>query len=479
MGPLLLKEILAELNERLTGGVISKIRQGDERDVVLEVFVRGKSERLLISTNPASERMHLLYDEASAAAPAPKRFNAFLRSRIMNARITGFTGFPGETIAEIGLIKKEGGGTLTFALVVELTGKSGNIILVDDGRVVLDALRYFPAGESERPVEPGIVLSPLPARTRTDAEDIIERIDGLTWNEAAAAHYAKAVSENKNRLRKNALRRAINAAKKRAERKLANLTGDRERAERELGYEIIGNILLSNLKSMKRGMTEVAAKDYTKYPVEEVFIQLEAKLNPMENIEKYFKRSKKARVALALLRTRIPDMETELEYIPTLLYECEDAAEAADIASLEDELIEAKYIKRSDARELRPTPEKAEPIRRFRTAEGFEILCGKSSAGNDLIVGRYGKDGDVWLHAHKVPGSHVLIKTAGRAAELTIETIETAASLAAWHSGAKNETKAEVIYTDARNVKKPKGAKPGMVTVREFKTLNVKPKDME
>jgi len=111
------------------------------------------------------------------------------------------------------------------------------------------------------------------------------------------------------------------------------------------------------------------------------------------------------------------------------------------------------------------------------SSEGFEMLCGKSGAGNDLIVRRYASDDDIWLHASGVPGSHVLIKVAGRAGNLTVRTIEEAASIAAWHSKNRNAKKAEVVYTEARHVKKPRGARPGMVTVKEYRTIMVEPRE--
>ena len=107
------------------------------------------------------------------------------------------------------------------------------------------------------------------------------------------------------------------------------------------------------------------------------------------------------------------------------------------------------------------------------------MLCGKSGAGNDMIVKECAHKEDIWFHASGMPGSHVLIKVAGRRDELTKKTIEEAASFAAWHSKARAAGKVEVVYTEAKHVRKPPGAKPGMVTISAFKSIRVRPRDME
>ena len=222
-------------------------------------------------------------------------------------------------------------------------------------------------------------------------------------------------------------------------------------------------------------MREIEADDYTVYPPEKITISLDERLGPKENLEKLFKRAKRAKTAISLLRDRIPGVEKELEYLASLMYEWESIETREDVAELRGELMKEGYIKETAVAAPREE-ERATPVRKYTSTDGFEILCGKSGAGNDLIVKEYAKDEDIWFHAAKIPGSHVLIKTAGRAKELTKKTIEEAAAICAYHSKAREASKVEVIYTEARHVKKPRGAKPGMVTVREYKSIVVRPK---
>jgi predicted ribosome quality control (RQC) complex YloA/Tae2 family protein len=477
MGPKLLGNVIAELNDLLRGGVISKIHQPSERVIILKIFCRGRDERLLISAEPKFPRMHLLGEDHTVVnPPAPLRFCAFLRSRLTNALVDGFIQTMGERIASIVLKKKSDSTIDTMTLVCELTGKSANIILVDEKRVVLDAIRYFPP-ESARVVMPGVAFAPLPKGELKEAEGPVEKGEG-SWNEAAFRYYSTRVDVDERAALRASLRRAINEARKKAERKLTNLQGDKTRAEKELDFGRLGEMLVSDMKSIKRGAKEARVLDYTKVPPETVLVPLDEKLGPKENVEKYFKRARKAKVALGLLKGRIPEVEEDITYIDSLVYELDAAHTMEDLIEIETELVAEGYLRRpppvKEAEKVR-----VEPIRRFTSSTGFEMLCGKSGLGNDLIVRKYAKEGDVWFHASGVPGSHVLIKSAGRLKELTDATIKEAAQIAAWYSKSQGAAKAEVVYTDAKNVKKPKGAKPGSVTITGYKTIIVAPGNPE
>ncbi|MBI5492446.1 MAG: NFACT family protein [Deltaproteobacteria bacterium] len=475
MDPGLIKNIAAELDERLRHGIVSKVCQPDERNVILRVFVKGSTVNLLISTHPALPRIHITGREFRNP-PAPLRFCAFLRSRTLNSRIEEIRQAEGERIVYIELSRKrdeadESRDRLT--LIAELTGKSGNIILTGSDGVVLDALKYYDAA-SPRPVSPGVRLTPL--KTALPPAGVLPpKRDDESWNEAADGFYSALLDKEELASEKNYLRRAITEAQKKAARKLANLNGDREKARAEIDYYRIGELLTYNIGGIKRGQREVRAVDYSKVPPEEVSVRLDERLGPRENIEKYFKRAKKAKTALALLSGRIPEVERELEYIAGLAYEWEQADAKDDLLDLETELASTGYLK-VKAAQREKVEERAEPVRRFKSSEGFEILCGKSGLGNDLIVKEYAKDDDIWLHASKVPGSHVLIKAAGRGKGITEQTIKEAASIAAFYSKARGSGKAEVVYTEARNVKRPRGAKPGMVTIKEYRTIMAEPK---
>lgn len=477
MRPALIKHIVAELNERLIGGVVSRIHEPSDRDVVLRVFARGGEVRLLISTHPALCRLHLT-NARPENPPVPPRFCAFLRSRIQDAIITEFAQPANERIVRIALKRRVNDIENGFTIVIELTGKSSNVILLDAHGVVLDAMKYFDPHDSIRPVFPGLALSPLPP-ARWPASPVggdigFTPLEGETWNEAADRHYSSLSTGIDDTSARGRLRRAIAQTQKKAAKKLENLLADKKRAEENLGDERLGRILTANYNRLKRGLASVMVIDYEKIPPEEIDIKLDARLSAKENVEQYFKRAKKAKTAIEVLAKRIPETQGELEYINGVEWELAAASDTPGLEALEEELVEAGYLKPPAPEKRKAAPEKrAEPIRRTTSKYGFVILSGTSGIGNDLIVRKYAKDDDVWLHAAGCPGAHVLIKTAGKKPDAA--TIEEAASVAAYYSKNREATKAEVIYTEAKNVKKPKGAKPGQVVVNEYRSIVVRP----
>ncbi len=478
MGPMLLKNIVEELNSLLSKGVISKIQQSDERNIVLKVFVRGKDHKLLISAHPAMARMHIT-EYGFPNPPRPLRFCAFLRSRLTGALIQDIHQDQGQRIVRISLKKRTEHAEESYALIAELTGKSANIILVDSGDVVGDSLRHFPPESYPRAVMPGIRLEPLPPRQGAWKEEHIEKKEGRSWNKAADLHYRGLLSAEEASGDKGIIKSAIKKAGDKAKRLIENLNSDKEKARINLKGSKLGELILSNMPAIKKGVKEALLVDYSALPPAKVLVELDQRLSPYGNAERYFKKAKKAKTALNMLETRLADARSELEYLNELEYGLEEALTKQELDELRSELVDGGYMKAAPiegAKAVKTRPN--EPVRKARTSEGFTLLCGKSAKGNDLIVKKYAKDKDIWLHASGVPGSHVLIKTAGKEQGLTEKTIIEAAAFAAWHSKSRGELKAEIIYTEAKNVFKPKGAHPGMVLVKEYKSIMAAPMDI-
>ncbi len=462
----LLKEVVRELDEVLRGGVISRIHQPEQRTITIRVF-RGREYTLLISCHPLFCRIHLT-TERFKNPPVPPRFCALLRSRIQNQRILRIDTLEGERIVHIRF--------KDYILVAELTGKSSNLILVDTGWTVVDALRHFPPGDSKRVVFPGTKLTPLPRPENIEEKPIaLEKGPGESWNDAMDRYYTELTEKERFQKERTLLGRALRDARKRAERRIKNILADRERAERELDYGRLGELLLSNFHLLKRGMSEIELDDIYKTPPQKIRIELDPSLSPQQNAERYFKRSRKAKKTLETVAQRLPVAEEELRYIEELTYELENIQTTGELDELRDVLIKEGYLKPPLQPALECTRRRKGPpsVGRLSTEDGFTILYGKNSRANDLILRELTADEDLWFHAKGVPGSHVVRKLAGR--RPTEEAIKYTAGVAAFLSKSRGAKKVEVIFTEARNVKKPKGARPGLVTVREYRTIVTEP----
>ncbi|HLE08764.1 MAG TPA: NFACT family protein, partial [Thermodesulfobacteriota bacterium] len=231
MSPELLSHIVKELPEAIKGGVISKIRQSDEKTIFIEVFLRGQRKILVISAHHTHPRLHLTSEKHPNPVPL-LHFCAFLRSRIEGAKIEDVSQVSGENIARIELAKRDGEETKCFTLLAELTGKSSNIILLDSDGIVLEAIKRFPLDTSSRPVAPGVKLMPLPKLfPLKEKKPLFSLTVGEIWNEAAERYYGSVLSDESMDARQRRLNRIISEAIKKSKRKLENLLSDKKKAE--------------------------------------------------------------------------------------------------------------------------------------------------------------------------------------------------------------------------------------------------------
>ncbi len=478
MGPLTLKNIVKEAELLLLGAVISKVSQPDERRVILKLFSRGRDFSLLISARPDLPRMHLT-GKKYKNPPAPPRFCALLRSRITNARVEALSVVPGEAVSEISLRRKTDDGTELHKLVIELTGKSSNIILTDGAGIVVDALKLFDSEDSVRKVLPGELLAPLPPGR--PPKELLTGKTASTWNETAEEVFNAIEDASDLKLEKSRLERSVKARVKKTRKKIDNLHGDMERAKAAIERSHLAENLVANFSSLKRGMKEVKVTDYYKDPPVEVTVPLDPKLSPQENIDTLFKRVKKGKKTLVLTKERLPSIEKELAKTEEWLEKTASVGTLQELAELKDGLQRAGYIPKDKAAQkgrggkAAPQPKPGEPVKTIIGPEGFTILYGKSSAGNDLLVKKYGRKRDLWFHARDSPGAHVLLKVEGAGREPSRAVIEEAARIAAKLSREKHAGKVEVICAEMRFVRKPRGSKPGQVTVERFKSILIDP----
>ncbi len=501
MNPKMLEYIVDELNVYIGGSIISKIHQPEDKTLILKLFGRGSDKNLLISTDQTYSRMYLT-TEKFENPPRPPRFCAYLRSKITNAKIESVIQvkgqISGERIAEIRLTNV-GDSRETAKLVIELTGKSGNVILTDKNDITMDALKYYDVKKNKdgddrgfghepearhtidkRVVMPGIKLEPLNTETTKESDKYVFERAGDSWNESAEIYYNELVGNKEFEDEKRTIATVTRGAIKRAKRKEKNIKEEIKKHKETIKYDD-GELLVANFHLLKKGMTEVEVDDYRKTSPVRLTIKLDSKKNPQDNIDSFFKKIKKARMSLTHLDKRVVNAEGDRKYLEETLFEIDNIDTIEDLSDIREALTGMDVIKSEGLRtkgEIKRTDKnKTDPVRVFQTTEGFQMLCGKNSKGNDMLVKKYGKKGDLWFHANNSPGSHVLLKHhKGMKDKSKLDkSILQCAALAAYYSKQRNNTKVEVIYTDIKNVNKPKGAKPGQVLVSTFKSALVKP----
>lgn len=262
----------------------------------------------------------------------------------------------------------------------------------------------------------------------------------------------------------------LNNATSRTERKLAIQREALIESERGEEHRRKGDLIIGNIYTLKRGMTSFSAIDYYDERCPEVTVELDSRLSPADNAQRYYKLYNKAKVAKEVLTKQVAIWEAELVYLESVKAFLSNAETEDDLAEIRDELYRSGYS--SKMKGYRPPKQiKARPMR-FTTSGGYELLVGRNNVQNDHLTFKVAEKHDIWFHTKDIPGSHVIMVTGG--AEPSERDYTEAAAVAAYYSKATQDLVA-VDYTAVKNVKKPQGAKPGFVIYKTNYTAYVKP----
>ena len=234
---------------------------------------------------------------------------------------------------------------------------------------------------------------------------------------------------------------------------------------------ICGELITANLYRMERGQSRLTAQNYYDENCADVDIPLDVRLSPQENAARYFKQYAKAKTAEKYLTAQLQRGREELQYLESVLQELAQAESEQDFNDIRTELTDGGYLRGRGKKQ--PGFQRASKPREFRSSAGLRILVGRSNRQNDRLTTKDADKRDVWLHTQKIHGSHVILCTGG--AEPDEQSLMEAASLAAYFSQAQGSTKVPVDYTPVKFVKKPAGAKPGMVVYTTYQTMLADP----
>ena len=269
------------------------------------------------------------------------------------------------------------------------------------------------------------------------------------------------------------LQRAASSARDRARRKLVLQEKEYAQTQDRDRLRISGELITANLYRMERGQSLLRAQNYYEEGCPEVDIPLDPLLTPQQNAAKYFKRYSKAKTAEKYLSEQMVLARRERDWLESVLDELSRAETEQDFHDIRRELREAGHLKG-------PAPGKKEPRRApgrprtFLSSGGFRILVGRSNTQNDQLVREAFKT-DYWFHTQRIHGSHVILCTQGQ--EPDGQSMTEAAMLAAYFSQGRESGQVAVDYTQVRNVKKPHGARPGMVVYDPYQTAYVTPSE--
>lgn len=262
--------------------------------------------------------------------------------------------------------------------------------------------------------------------------------------------------------------------KSRTERKLAIRLCDLKKCENREKLRIYGELLKANLYRIKAGSAFFEAENYYDN-MNIIKIPLDPALSPQKNAAKYFKDYKKTYTAEQKLTALTEKDREEIVYFDSVLDSISRSESISDITEIRDELADAGYIKRSAQKRSKQSA--ALKFKEYTADEGYKILVGRNNRENDYLTTVLAGKNDLWFHTKNIPGSHVIVFSGG--AEVSEDTVVKAARLAAENSKGAGSSNVPVDYTQIKYVKKPSGAKPGMVIYKTNKTVYVTPDKKE
>ncbi len=246
-------------------------------------------------------------------------------------------------------------------------------------------------------------------------------------------------------------------------------------AENKEKYRKYGDLITSSAYMISQGMDKVVLSDYFEPNAPEIIVPLSTQLSPIENAQKYYKKYQKAKNAEIEVKKQLKNTLTEIEYLESTLALADNCTSLSDINAIRAELANEGYLK-LHTKGKRKQPQSIP--HHFISSDGFDIYVGKNNLQNDILTLKFANSSDIWFHTKKIHGSHTVIKL-GIDKDVPKSTMLEAASLAAYFSKARFSNQVPVDYTTVKNVKKPAGAKPGMVIYDNYNTIYTAPKSPE
>lgn len=308
----------------------------------------------------------------------------------------------------------------------------------------------------------------------------IRQYEGLASCEAfdsisqAIEHfYAKKAQGETLRQRSGDLMKVVSNNLERCRKKLQLETERLEKAAKRDKYKLYGDLVTANMHLIQKGAEHISVQNFYDPAGGELKIALKSDLTPAQNAQRYYTRYNKEKTAAVETERQKELNLAEIDYLESVQDAIAKAETTSEITQIRDELIEQGYLKNKGRIKKSKKPDTPKPMH-FISSDGYDIFVGKNNKQNDYLTCKMARPTDLWFHTKGIHGSHTLIQTAD-AMNVPDETYRQAAMLAAYYSKGRASQSVPVDYTEARNVKKPAGAKPGMVIYVDYSTLYVTP----
>ena len=438
------------------GGRIQRVSQRGTNAIRLDLFhpqasLPSRCSRWLISATPEASGIHPS-SEPHQNAPNPPIFCLWLRTRILNGRVAQWAQLH-PRVQEVTIDQLKDKRVQRFHLVHEDNGSDSNLLLLDEERHLLIALRN--PNQSGRSLAKGKPYTQPNHwhRSRPEARE---------QSEAAQTHGQQAVWQQH-------LKRLC----KQLHRRLQHLEVDQTSLSDAHRFRRWGDLLKSKLHELQPGQAEIIVLEYSENELAEVCIPLNPQESPQQNLKVLYRRAEKLERSRPHVKRRITETQSQLESLGVALEQLAGLRDDVAVAAWESRL--PLWMQATRPREVNKTSSKrtkvSGPLIRI-SSDGLEIWVGRNARENETVTFRWAKGNDWWLHAQGVGGAHVVIRNFG--GDLPTRTLEEAAQLATYFSKLRKAGRAEVDYTRRKHVRRVRGGPAGLVHFSQNRTLQVR-----
>ena len=499
---------LLTLRKYLVGGKIRQVRKElADRVVFLEVENRRLSERVerftfVLELIPNKVRSLLLDDQQLVIAVVPPRREGSIALGSSYRPPALKAGHPVDQIrqeqffelfstqSEASAWKQVSG--LSPLFVRETAQRSGNV--PKQAWVALQALlkqirqgSYSPriyaferSGGSTLPRSTRWVISPIALQSLSHEE--CETFASM--NDASRTLCRRVLQRDAGKTQLRSTLTTLSATLKKRLRLQENLRADRARSQQAELFKLYADLLYAQPDKLPKGTERIKVVNLFDPLLTDIEIPLDPRASLIQNANRYSKSYQKANRAVPLLRERMQRLEAEIESLKSQLQELSAEMSGSDMiwksSAVAQELQKEQRVVGKSSLPVGSSSADPETLRRkvaksFVSSEGLEILVGRSSKDNDVLTLKIARNDDFWLHVAGYGGSHVVLRNPAKLPVAPKQSLLEAAQLAAYFSQARNAPKVEIHYTQKRFVSKPRGAKPGLVRLKEYNSILARP----
>jgi predicted ribosome quality control (RQC) complex YloA/Tae2 family protein len=468
MNQTVLQRVVEELRDVLSGRYFGKIYQLEPVSFAIDFGLRG--EFLFISVEPANPRFYLIRRrtrDLEKQSVALSGFGQLMRSKLSGAYVLDVSKDTGDRIVRLTFRAEDESGSVIFRrLVIQLTGRTADVFLLDELNRIEAILR--------EPAQTRIqqFYKPPPPPLKEPVEPL--SLDAGPPSAQLDKHFAALDAAKTFDSKAKAIRSRVTKSIRQQKTLREHLRGDLERHGDPEEHKRAGDLLLANIATAVRDGNKVRLTDYYADGAPSIEIEVDENRSLQDEAAARFRQYTKAKHAAEEIAERLKQIEHETANLERRLQRLDAIIESRDEPALET------FEKPAPTPRVKPgksaKPEKISGVRRYLSTDGYEILVGRTARDNDNLTFRVAQPNDLWMHAGDYPGSHVVVRNPTRK-EIPQRTVIEAAQLAGKFSQASGDAKVVIHYTERKFVSKMKGAAPGLVRLSRFRSITVEPKE--